>query len=92
MHTIKPIDVEIIDQISKTFNLIVTVEEHSIIGGLGTAVAERKTSMKNSPPQLRIGLPDQYDQGGDYHDILGRNGLTSQLIACLLYTSPSPRD
>ena len=42
---------------------------------------KRKTTLKNSPPQLMIGLPDQYDQGGDYHDILERHGLTSHLIA-----------
>ena len=81
MHTIKPIDSAVIQKACDSSKLIVTVEEHSIIGGLGTAVAERKTTLQNSPPQLMIGLPDQYDQGGDYHDILGRHGLTSQLIA-----------
>ena len=81
MHTIKPIDSAVIQKACDSSKLIVTVEEHSIIGGLGTAVAERKTTLQNSPPQLMIGLPDQYDHGGDYHDILGRNGLTSQLIA-----------
>ena len=44
-------------------------------------VAEVKTTLQNSPPQLMIGLPDQYDKGGEYHDILERHGLTSQLIA-----------
>jgi len=81
MHTIKPIDSAVIQKACDSSKLIVTVEEHSIIGGLGTAVAERKTTLQNSPPQLMIGLPDQYDHGGDYHDILGRHGLTSQLIA-----------
>ena len=81
MHTIKPVDSAAIQKASDSSELIVTVEEHSIIGGLGTAVAERKTSLKNSPPQLMLGLPDQYDQGGDYHDILERHGLTSRLIA-----------
>ena len=81
MHTIKPIDFSVIQKASDSSKLIVTVEEHSVIGGLGTAVAERKTTLNNSPPQLMIGLPDQYDQGGDYHDILERHGLTSHLIA-----------
>ena len=81
MHTIKPVDTSVIQKASDSSKLIVTVEEHSIIGGLGAAVAERKTTLKNSPPQLMIGLPDKYDQWGEYHDILERNGLTSQLIA-----------
>jgi len=81
MHTIKPIDTAAIHKASNSTKLIVTIEEHSIIGGLGTAVAEVKTTLQNSPPQLMIGLPDQYDKGGEYRDILERHGLTSQLIA-----------
>jgi transketolase len=81
MHTIKPVDSSAIKKASDSSELIVTVEEHSIIGGLGTAVAEVKSSLNNSPPQLMIGLPDQYDKGGEYHDILESHGLTSELIA-----------
>ena len=81
MHTIKPVDFSAIKKANDSSKLIVTVEEHSIVGGLGAAVAEKKTTLKNSPPQLMIGLPDQYDQGGDYHDILERHGLTSLKIA-----------
>ena len=81
MHTIKPVDSSAIQKASDSSELIVTVEEHSIIGGLGTAVAEVKTMFKNSPPQMMIGLPDQYDKGGEYQDILENHGLTGQLIA-----------
>lgn len=81
MHTIKPLDTSVIKKANDSSKLIVTIEEHSIIGGLGTAVAEVKTTLQNSPPQLMIGLPDQYDKGGEYRDILERHGLTSQLIA-----------
>ena len=81
MHTIKPIDHSVIEKASSSSKLIVTVEEHSVIGGLGTAVAEVKTRLNNSPPQQILGLPDQYDKGGEYRDILERHGLTSQLIA-----------
>jgi transketolase len=81
MHTIKPIDAEAIRKASNSTKLIVTVEEHSVIGGLGTAVAEIKTTIQNSPPQLIIGLPDQYDIGGEYEDVLERQGLTSKRIA-----------
>lgn len=81
MHTIKPVDFDAIKKASSCSSLIVTVEEHSIIGGLGSAVAEVKSVIKNSPPQLLIGLPDQYDKGGEYHDVLEKNGLTSESIA-----------
>ena len=81
MHTIKPIDTAVIRKASNSTKLIVTIEEHSIIGGLGTAVAEIKTTIQNSPPQLTIGLPDQYDIGGEYEDVLERQGLTSKHIA-----------
>jgi transketolase len=81
MHTIKPLDLQAIKKASESSKMIVTVEEHSIIGGLGGAVAEHKTTLQNTPPQLLIGIPDQYDKGGEYHDILERNGLTSHLIA-----------
>ena len=40
MHTVKPLDGKAIDRILKTSNAIITLEEHSIIGGLGSAVAE----------------------------------------------------
>ena len=81
MHTIKPLDSAVIQKASSSSKLIVTIEEHSIVGGLGTAVAEIKTELQNSPPQLIIGLPDQYDKGGEYRDILERHGLTRHLIA-----------
>jgi transketolase len=81
MHTIKPLDSYVIEKASLSSKLIVTVEEHSIIGGLGTAVSEVKTKLAGSPPQLMIGLPDQYDNGGEYKDILERHGLSRSLIA-----------
>ena len=60
MHTIKPLDEEILDDVFSTFELIVTVEEHNVIGGLGSAVAEYKGSRKNAPRQVFIGVKDQY--------------------------------
>ena len=46
--------------------LFVTVEEHNIIGGLSSVIAEAKSKLLNSPPQLSIGIPDQYSEGGEY--------------------------
>ena len=66
MHTIKPIDKKAILEACKFSKLIVTVEEHNIIGGLGSAVAEYKSSIINSPKQLILGVRDNYSKGGNY--------------------------
>jgi len=81
IHTIKPLDEQLIKELSETSKLIITVEEHSIIGGLGSAVADFKSTLKNAPPQLFIGLPNEYKKSGIYGDILEYYGLTSEKIA-----------
>jgi transketolase len=80
MHTVKPLDTAAVDEAAMKAP-IVTVEEHSIIGGLGSAVAERKTAWKNAYPQLTIGLPDAYGKSGDYAYLLEKYGLTGKKIA-----------
>ena len=81
MHTIKPIDVDIIKQISKSHNLIVTVEEHSIIGGLGSAVSEYLCTLNDKPPLLSIGIPDEYGKAGSYESLLQKRLLLPDQIA-----------
>ena len=80
MHTIKPIDKLAIERACKT-SLIVTVEEHNIIGGLGSAVAEYKSSIKNSPKQVILGVQDTYTKGGSYKYLLKKNRITPLKIA-----------
>jgi transketolase len=81
MHTIKPIDVNAIELAFKYSKLIVTVEEHSVIGGLGSAVAECKAAKRHAPPQLILGLPDAFDVTGEYRYLLERHGLVGSKIA-----------
>ena len=81
MHTIKPIDVEIIEEICQTHRLIVTVEEHNIIGGLGSAVSEQISKMNQKPPLLSIGIPDEYGEAGSYEGLLKKNLLLPDQIA-----------
>lgn len=81
MHTIKPLDTLVIEKACKSSKLIVTVEEHSIIGGLGSAVAEYKSTVKKSPPQFFIGLPDRFGKSGEYKYQLESQGLTARQIA-----------
>lgn len=81
MHTLKPIDTSAIEKACESSKLIVTVEEHSIIGGLGSAVAEYKAALKKSPPQIFIGLPDRFGEAGEYKHLLENHGLTAKQIA-----------
>ena len=81
MHTIKPIDTNIIEEVSKSHDLIVTVEEHSIIGGLGSAVSEYLSTMNQKPPLLLIGIPDEYGPGGSYESLLQKRLLLPDQIA-----------
>ena len=80
MHTIKPLDEDCINsQLEK--KLIVTVEEASIIGGLGSAVAEYLAPKKNKPAQLILGIKDFFPHAGSYNYLLEQCGLTAEQIA-----------
>ena len=81
MHTIKPLDCAVLDKAFASSKLIVTVEEHSVIGGLGGAVAEYKASFENAPPQLLIGLPDCFGPVGEHRFLLERHGLVGETLA-----------
>ncbi len=80
MHTIKPIDKKKIVDISKKYKLIITVEEHNIIGGLGSAVAEVLSSEINSTKLVRLGVDDRYSSGGSYEYLKDIYGLSVQKI------------
>ena len=79
MHTIKPIDRSAINLACKT-KLIVSVEEHNILGGLGSAIAEYKTSLAGSPKQLSLGIKDVYGKGGSYKFLKEKHRLTPEKI------------
>lgn len=81
MHTIKPLDKKLLQELFSSHRLIVTVEEHSTIGGLGSAVAEYKAGIPNSPGQIMIGLPDAFGKAGEYQYLLEQYGLTAAGIA-----------
>lgn len=84
MHTIKPIDENAIVEACNKSKLIVTVEEHSIYGGLGSAVAEVKATLAYAPRQLTLGIPDKYGHGATYSTLLEKYGLTSESIAKMI--------
>ncbi|WP_138203503.1 transketolase family protein [Haloimpatiens lingqiaonensis] len=79
IHTIKPIDEQIIVNAARETGVIVTAEEHSVIGGLGSAVAEVVT--ENYPvPVLKIGVKDTFGESGKPAELLEKYGLTAKDI------------
>ena len=79
MFTVKPIDSEAV-MAAKDYKLVVTVEEHSKLGGLGAAVAEVMTETTGMPKLLRCGIHDSFDLACDYEGLLDQNRLTPELI------------
>ena len=80
IHTIKPLDKEIIKKKSLSSKLIVSIEEHNLIGGLGGAIAECNSTIKNSAEQLMIGIKDTYGKCGSYDFMKEKHGLTEEKI------------
>jgi transketolase len=69
MHTIKPLDTALVDEVSTRCGAIVTAEDHSVIGGLGGAVAEH-LSASNSTPLERVGVKDRFGESGQADEML----------------------
>lgn len=81
VHTIKPLDEDAIRGLIGTTGAVVTVEEHSVLGGLGAAVAEVLSAEAGAPPLKRIGVPDQFPKVGSYEFVLEQCGLTDSAVA-----------
>lgn len=81
MHTIKPLDTDCLDEIFNRSRLIVSVEEHSVIGGLGGAIAEYKADREHAPRLVRIGVEDRFGKLGDLRYCWEQHGLTAPQIA-----------
>ena len=80
VHTIKPIDKDtILKNCGK--NLLVSVEEHNVVGGLGTAIADVLSEQRNSAPLLKLGVQDRFMPVGDYNYLVEQAGLTPEQIA-----------
>ena len=81
MHTIKPLDTKCLDELFKKSRLVVSVEEHTVIGGLGGAIAEYKADKKDAPRLIRIGVEDNFGKLGDLRYCWEQHGLTASQIA-----------
>jgi transketolase len=80
MSSLKPLDADALRKAAHDCRLIVTVEEHSIIGGLGSAAAEVLAEMGSAPPLLRIGTHDEFGESGTADELLQKFGLTPDSI------------
>jgi transketolase len=79
MHTVKPIDTELILQSVRKTGAVVTVEEHSIYGGLGSAVAEVLGAGRPAPLEV-LGIRDVFGESGEYEAILSKHGLDKSAV------------
>ena len=91
MHTIKPLDSSLIDKLVSQTGAIVTAEDHSVIGGLGGAVAEYLA--KNKPCVLEmVGVQDRFGESGQADEMLEMLGLNSKYISEAAKRAISRRD
>ena len=75
LHTIKPLDRACVLEAAARTGALVTAEEHSIVGGLGSAVAE--VLSENAPvPLKRVGIADRFAETGPYEELLDRYGMS----------------
>ncbi len=79
MHTIKPVDAQAIANAASETGVIITAEEHSIIGGLGSAVCE-VVAERNPVPVIRVGVKDVFGESGKPAELLKAYGLTAEDI------------
>lgn len=81
MHTIKPLDTELIAQLAETTGAILTVEEHSVNGGLGEACASFLLQNNYNKPFKIMGIPDEYTVTGSQVEIFNYYGISQDGIA-----------
>jgi 1-deoxy-D-xylulose-5-phosphate synthase len=77
MRFVKPLDIDIVKEMAKTHELLVTVEEHQVMGGAGSAVCE---ALGGNKRVLLLGLPDRFIDHGDPGRLLASVGLDAQGI------------
>ena len=79
MHTIKPLDVDVVNQCIDEIGKIITIEDHNILNGLGSAVSE-VVAERGKGIVKRIGIQDQFGQSAPYERLLEMNGITVENV------------
>ncbi len=81
VHTVKPLDIDALMAVAGAVQLMVTIEEHTLVGGLGSAIAELFADRGGAPPLLRLGIPDVFTKiYGTQDDHLQAFGLDPEPI------------
>ncbi|MEE9331087.1 MAG: 1-deoxy-D-xylulose-5-phosphate synthase [Methylophilaceae bacterium] len=91
MRFIKPLDIDLIKKMAQSHDLIVTVEENSLMGGAGSAVMEAMQAINLTTPTLCLGLPDVFIEHGVHETMLMQCGLDSTGITKAIQTRLSSR-
>ena len=86
VHTLKPLDVATLVDAARETGAIVTAEEHTVIGGLGSAVAE-VTSSECPVPVKRVGINDRFAESGPYNEMLEKYGLSVQEVVSAAHSA-----
>jgi transketolase len=81
VSTIKPLDEAAVREAVDDAGLLVSVEEHSVLGGLGGAIAEYVSGIANTPPLLRLGVRDEFGESGLADELLEKHRLVGPHIA-----------
>lgn len=77
VHTLKPFDANTIIEIANNYKLIISVEEHNVIGGLGSMIADVLAGMPSHPILYKVGIMDEFIKAGDYSYMLKEVKLTA---------------
>ncbi|MDP2169226.1 MAG: 1-deoxy-D-xylulose-5-phosphate synthase [Rhodocyclaceae bacterium] len=81
MRFVKPLDLALVRELAQTHDLLVTLEENTVIGGAGSEVARALEDMGILKPLLRLGLPDNFIEHGEQGEMLAETGLDSNNLA-----------
>ncbi len=81
VSSIKPLDTENLQALAEKYSTIVTVEEHNVLGGMGSAVAEFMTTLAKNPRIVRIGFRDTFLKAGSPRFVWEQAGITAEQIA-----------
>ena len=80
MRFVKPLDIDLIENLAKSHDLIITIEENAIMGGAGAAVMEAMQLLNIETPMLCLGLPDHFIEHGVHENMLAECGLDADGI------------
>jgi transketolase len=80
MHTLKPLDGALIDSLVERCGALVTAEDHNVIGGLGSAVAEHLVANTYAPLEM-VGVPDRFGESGQADEMLDLMNISAPYIA-----------